>query len=164
MQHKENWKPMTEFDDLIHISDHGRVKSYRVDSYDGRFLKPKIHKGVYHLYIILYQGVYKSFLAHRKVGEYFLPNPHCLPAIDHIQNKDKVNNNHVSNLQWIEHADNVRKDQAYTIACTHPVLGTHLAKGSRQAAVIASCTRSNVQYCLKKNTTTRTNWSFKIIK
>jgi hypothetical protein len=164
MQHQENWKPMAEFDETIHISDHGRVRSFRVDSFEGKLLKPKIHKGVYHQYIIKNQGVYRSFLVHRKVGEYFLPNPDNLPCIDHIQNKDKVNNNHVSNLQWISHEDNVRKDQAYTIECTHPVLGTRLAQGTRQAAAIASCSRSNVQYCLRNNTTTRTDWSFKIIK
>lgn len=164
MHHQENWKPMTEFNGKIHISDHGRIKSFRQDTWEGKILKPKIHHGVYHQYVIKSKGEYHTFLVHRKVGEYFLPNPNNLPFIDHIENKGKLNNNHVSNLQWIEHLDNVRKDQAYTVECSHPVLGTHLAQGTRHAATIASCTRANVQYCLRKGTTTRTDWSFKIKK
>lgn len=162
MKHKENWKPMTEFDGAFHISDHGRLKSFRQDPYDGRIIRPKLGKGIYPQYIIRYKGEYISFYSHRKVAEYFLPNPKKLPYVDHIDNIKT--HNHVSNLQWIEHDDNCRKDQAYTIICTYKNGTTHEAKGTRHAAQITNCKRATVQYGLKKGTQNRFGWTYKIKK
>lgn len=44
---------------------------------------------------------------HRLIALAFIPNPDNLPEVDHIDNNRL--NNHVSNLQWISHSDNVKK-------------------------------------------------------
>ena len=163
MKHPENWKPMTEFDGIFHISDHGRLKSFRQDPIEGKIIRPKKSKGIYLQYIIRYKGEYLSFYSHRKVAEYFIPNPKNLPYVDHIDNKNKLNN-HVSNLQWVYHDENVRKDQAYTIICTNTDGTVHIAKGTRHAAQLTGITRANVQYSLKNNRSTRNGWSFKYKK
>lgn len=51
-------------------------------------------------------------LVHRLVAEAFIPNPDKFPDVDHVDG-DK-NNNKLSNLKWIEHAANVKKDHAIT--------------------------------------------------
>lgn len=47
-----------------------------------------------------------TFKVHRMVAETFIPNPLNLPEVNHIDG-DKQNN-HVKNLEWINHADNCR--------------------------------------------------------
>ena len=42
---------------------------------------------------------------HRLVAETFIPNPHNLAQVNHI-NGDKTDNS-VSNLEWMSHADNL---------------------------------------------------------
>ena len=40
----------------------------------------------------------KDFKAHRLVAEYFIPNPHNLPIVNHIDGNKQ--NNHINNLEW----------------------------------------------------------------
>ena len=51
-------------------------------------------------------GSKNKVLVHRLVAETFIPNPHNLTEVNHI-NGDKTDNS-VSNLEWSSHADNVR--------------------------------------------------------
>ena len=44
---------------------------------------------------------------HRLVAECFVPNPHNLETVDHID-QDQKNNNY-TNLQWLSRIDNVKK-------------------------------------------------------
>lgn len=43
---------------------------------------------------------------HREVALAFIPNPYNLPEVNHIDG-DK-HNNHVSNLEWVTHQQNVQ--------------------------------------------------------
>mgnify|MGYP003652454459 CR=1 FL=1 len=52
------------------------------------------------------KGKPKKYYVHRLVAEHFLPNPHGLRDVHHIDSNPK--NNNVSNLQWLSHQDNCR--------------------------------------------------------
>jgi hypothetical protein len=69
-------------------------------------LKSKKHKQSYPFVILSSFGTDKTITVHRLVGLSFLPNPDQLRDINHI-NGDKADN-HVSNLEWMSHKDNVR--------------------------------------------------------
>jgi len=56
-------------------------------------------------------GKSKNFFIHRLVAEAFIPNPHNLTMIDHID--DNKSNNNVTNLQWITNQGNTEKEHAY---------------------------------------------------
>lgn len=59
------------------------------------------HKGYPYLVI---RG--KSMLIHRMVAKAFIPNPDNLPTVNHIDGNKT--NNHVTNLEWATHSDNIR--------------------------------------------------------
>jgi hypothetical protein len=47
----------------------------------------------------------KQLSIHRLVAQHFLPNPYEYPQVNHIDG-DKLNN-HVSNLEWCTHEQNI---------------------------------------------------------
>lgn len=57
-------------------------------------------------------GVVRTSI-HQLVAEAFLPNPNRLPEINHIDT-DKQNN-HVSNLEWTDHRQNMKHAYAHGI-------------------------------------------------
>ena len=52
---------------------------------------------------------------HRLVAEAFIPNPDNLPEVNHIDSNRS--NNHVSNLEWVSHSDNMKHSYAKGINC-----------------------------------------------
>jgi hypothetical protein len=159
MKHPEEWKPMQEFEEMYHISNWGRVKSFVVDKTDGRIIIPKKKPNGYWLYVIKYKGEWKSFYAHRRVAEYFVPNPNNYATVDHTKNNKDLN--YAWELTWMEAIDNCRKDQATKVICISPLGKEIEAEGTRHAAQIASCCRASVQYSLKHGNPTRHDWKFK---
>lgn len=161
---QEIWKDIEEFGGRYQISNWGNVKSFAQEPRYGKILRWKVcSTNGYRLYMLAPNPSQRvARYAHRLVAEAFIPNPNGYNTVDHRNTKERQNN-HVSNLQWLPHGENIRKDQAQLIECSHPVQGKFLAKGTREAAKKVSCTRGNVQWALRKGTTTRTGWSFKII-
>ena len=53
-------------------------------------------------YIVVHIG--KNYRLHRLIAEAFIPNPHNLPVVDHINRKRS--DNRVSNLRWSSIKDN----------------------------------------------------------
>jgi len=51
-------------------------------------------------------GESKVKAVHRVVAEAFIPNPNNLTDVDHIDGNKR--NNHVSNLRWVTHGENIR--------------------------------------------------------
>ena len=108
----EIWKSISDADDYYEISDKGRVRvkehiDIRGRRLKGHILAPAKNSVGYLQYKISYAGKIKKKYAHRLVAEAFIPNPDCLAEVDHID--DNRENNAVENLQWISHAENMRK-------------------------------------------------------
>ena len=97
----EIWKSIAGYENY-QISITGKIRK------NGYFLKPyKNKKNDMHLKIKLSKdGKRKAFFVHQLVAKTFIPNPDNLPEINHIDHDP--NNNSVTNLEWITHADNCK--------------------------------------------------------
>lgn len=103
----ELWKPIVGYEDFYEVSNLGRVRSFHGK---GRILKQQPIRTGY-LIVWLYNGkphgngrCGKAYQVHRLVADAFLPNPNCLPEVNHI-NENK-NDNRAENLEWCSHAYN----------------------------------------------------------
>lgn len=104
---QEVWKPIKETNGIYEISNFGNIRS--IDRYarvcgggkrlvKGRNRKPiKCRNGYLELQANL-SGERKCYLIHRLVAQYFIPNPHNYPEVNHKD--ENPQNNHVDNLEW----------------------------------------------------------------
>ena len=95
----EDWKPI-DFNNIYYISNCGQVKNTKTD----RILKPRIIKGYYTILLRDQNQLQKSFLIHRLVAKYFIPNPENKPTVNHID-RNRTNNNY-NNLEWNTRLEN----------------------------------------------------------
>ena len=105
----EEWKEVKGYEGLYEISNHGRVKSVDRMSH-GKHIRDKILKGGmfsngYPYVCLRKKEINKNHLIHRLVAVAFLPNPHNLPEVNHIDG-DKSNNS-VENLEWCNRSYNL---------------------------------------------------------
>ena len=71
----------------------------------GKLLEPHMNQDGYLQCKLCKDGKYKTIRVHRVVASVFIPNPNNLPEVNH---KDcNRNNNHVENLEWSTHKENV---------------------------------------------------------
>lgn len=105
----EIWIKIEGYKNMYIISNYGRVKSFH-RNVKGQLLKPRLHlcrKANKPLsYNLSDSKIDKSITVHRLVALYFIPNPNNLPEINHIDGNK--HNNHISNLEWSTHADNIK--------------------------------------------------------
>lgn len=94
----EEWKAIKGYEGLYQVSNKGRIKSVqRNGTINGdRIIVPNC-SGRY-ARIGLRNKEKKSYSVHRLVAEAFIPNPHGLPQVDHIDGNRY--NNDVNNLRW----------------------------------------------------------------
>lgn len=97
-----------------------------------------LQKGYWRVSIKAEGGGRVTLHVHRLVGKVFLPNPDGLPEIDHVDgNKD---NNCEANLEWVSHAENLRRARARIgnwSAC--------LRNGSTSKAIVETCEETGKQ-------------------
>ena len=114
---EEIWKPVDGYEGYYEISNLGNLRS--VDKYirwgrgkgyikhlPSKILLPSINNSGYKIYTLSKPGsklVCRTI--HRMVATAFIPNPHNLSDVNHID-EDK-NNNIVDNLEWVSHRENV---------------------------------------------------------
>ena len=105
-------KPIIGYEGKYEISDDGIVYSLARKSRNGKHIGDRILKGGEYpngyRYVILTDDNRNETrcMNHRLVAEAFIPNPKKLPFVNHIDGDKK--NNHVDNLEWCTHLENVR--------------------------------------------------------
>lgn len=70
---------------------------------NSRVLKTTIRNG-YKSVCLSIDNIKQTHYVHRLVAETYIPNPHNLPCVNHIDGNKE--NNHVSNLEWVTHKEN----------------------------------------------------------
>lgn len=118
----EIWLNIDGYNGIYQVSNAGQVRSI----YNGKIklLKP-YHKHKVYMTVNLWKDRgYKTYTIHRLVAISFIPNPNNHPVVNHIDG-NKINN-HVSNLEWCTHGDNLThayknnlKPKKYGIAQTN---------------------------------------------
>ncbi len=120
----EHWAPVRGFEGLYEVSDLGRVRSLdrlvelrnhpklKTRTMRGRLLFQKINRpasGAYRRMQVALWKQNKEYTVNvaRLVAEAFIPNPECAPFVLHRD--DDATNNVASNLEWGDHAENVRQ-------------------------------------------------------
>lgn len=127
----EIWRDIQGFEGIYQISNLGRVKNIKTN----RIRKQGYDKDHYPKVELCNKKKYskdKSIKIHRLVAENFIPNPHNLPEVNHIDG-NKLNNS-VSNLEWCSSKYNSR----HRIYC--------LKKNSHWACKRIKCVELNKEF------------------
>lgn len=112
---EEIWKDIKGFEGYYQVSTLGRVKSLNRSIickngtqriFWGTVLKTRKSKNGYILCNLKKFGKTNNKRVNRLVADAFIPNPHNLPQVNHID-FDK-NNNSVCNLEWVTGSENIQ--------------------------------------------------------
>lgn len=96
---KESWQIINDYP-TYQISNFGRVRR------GNRLLKQNLNHYGYQSLTLSKLGVQRKCSIHRLVACAFIPNFSNKPCVNH---KDGVKtNNHVSNLEWVTHGENLK--------------------------------------------------------
>lgn len=107
MQKKERGRWIKGYEGMYAVSNLGRVKSVartvmsnrgRPITRMGKILSLNTSAAGYRYISVCKDGKSRTFLIHRLVAEAFIPNPHNLPVVMHLD--DVPGNNRVTNLKW----------------------------------------------------------------
>lgn len=129
----EEWKAIDGYEGCYEVSNYGRVKSLErvVERCDGRMLTirerilaPVFNDDGYVQCKLNKNGKSKTVGVHCLVARAFIPNPDNLEDVNH-KNFNRTDN-HVSNLEWKTHGDNVRYSiEAKRHFCTRDLTGAN---------------------------------------
>ena len=105
---KEEWRDIKGYEGHYQISNYGSVRSIKNGSC--RTLSLKLNNKGYFCVSLCKDGIVKNFKVHRLVGFAFIEGySQTKNEIDHIDCNPK--NNHVSNLRWVTHSENLSNPQ-----------------------------------------------------
>lgn len=98
---EEIWKVIPKYNNYS-VSNIGNVKNTKFN----KPMNPSTNKAGYMYITLRLNGVAKGFFVHRLVAAAFIPNPHKLPTVDHIDRYRE--NNTTNNLRWASYKDQAR--------------------------------------------------------
>ena len=113
----EIYKDIINYEGLYQVSNYGNVKALdrlvvnkngKAQRYPEKLLKPEIFdmgSSKYKRVTICKNHKAIKFLVHRVVAQHFIPNTEDKPFVNHLDNNGL--NNHVSNLEWCTHSENM---------------------------------------------------------
>lgn len=114
MEIEEEWRPVKGYEDILEVSNLGRIRSItrtvRAGLYGKKFIQGKIlrlernHNGYLMTRATRKYGK-KRLVVHRLVAEAFIPNPNNYPIVNHKD--ERKDNNVVTNLEWCSYSYNV---------------------------------------------------------
>ena len=154
-------KDIKGYEGLYAITEDGQVWSYRRNKYlkqqqARNYLSIELHK----------DNNRKNYFIHRLVAETYIPNPHNLPEVNHID--ENKYNNCVDNLEWVSHKDNMnhgtQKERASTkckkrIRCIET---DTVYNSTKEAAEALDIKAPNITACLKgrQKTSGKYHWEY----
>ena len=154
-------KDIKGYEGLYAITEDGEVWSYRSNKYlkqqpARNYLSIELHK----------DNNRKNYFIHRLVAETYIPNPHNLPEVNHID--ENKYNNCVDNLEWVSHKDNMnygtQKERASTkckkrIRCIET---DTVYNSTKEAAEALDIKAPNITACLKgrQKTSGKYHWEY----
>ena len=98
---REQWKPITGWEDRYAVSSAGRFKNTET----GRYRRTRVVPEGYHQIVLTRDKKQTVMLAHRVVAQEFI-GVSDKPEVNH---KDgDVSNNNVTNLEWVTRKENAR--------------------------------------------------------
>lgn len=100
----EIWKDIVGYEGKYQVSNYGQVRALHYRMTDKtRLINIRDNKG-YCEVALWKNSSRKLYMVHRLVAETFIPNPNCLPQVNHKDENKK--NNRVDNLEWCTQAYN----------------------------------------------------------
>ncbi|WP_187270257.1 AP2 domain-containing protein [Pontibacter qinzhouensis] len=134
---EEQWRDIIIEGQIIsgyQVSNRGEIVSTKYN--EPRILKPGITLKGYAQVSLRNGDKYQKCLVHRLVAEAFVPNPHKLPLVDHIDTDHT--NNWANNLRWATNRTNMQNRKARKEGrTTSKFVGVHqVAKTGRWVAKV----------------------------
>lgn len=160
----EIWKVIPNFDNKYLVSNKGNVKNILRNF----LLKQETTKLNYKRVCLYRNGSCKKFFVHRLVANAFIPNPHSLPYVNHID--ENPSNNNVDNLEWCTQKYNINYGTRNLKVSNH---ARHVKQYSLDGVFLAEYQSimvveklfgfdpSNIYKCCKNNTESAYNFIWK---